>query len=834
MRELVHQSCLCRCQLAAAELRQPRGNAGSARFLLLAVCATLMLLLPRGVAAERHVAAAAGHICVVQDGGGVVCRGNTTSNSKLYPPIAATFHAVTVGDDFSCGLTAANSSVVCWGALPGGASQLPPTSTFFVDAHAGPRHVCGLTSNGTVLCYGDASSRGAINVPSGVVFQGVTAGTNYTCGVARNHSVVCWGDGTNPVVASVSTWRAITDAEHIAAGADHACYVRVNGSVGCWGNNTRGAAAPPAALASSGSVWWLAAGASMTCAASGPSVPGPVTCWGAVTGTIATDGYEVVCAGWGCVASTYSATGDGGSGGIVVVAAEAAGGSFSVPQIGERVVTTLAGNGVSGTADGVGTAARFRNPQGVSLDGVGGLYVADYYNCVIRRVIIATRSVTTVAGIAGTTGKAVGATPLQSTFSNPYGVEADGTGNVYVADYGNHAIRMLSGVWVAGSTTGASGSANAAVGTSATFCFPYAVRADVVGGLLYVADGYNYQVRTIVINGSHAVATLATFTTFVRDIALNTAARVMYVAVGSAVYVVSYAGASTLLVGSSTNSSYADGAGSAARFAAVCGLALDVGVGVLYVTDAGTSNRIRRVTIAGGVVSTFAGSGTIGLVDGVGTTAAFYTPWGIALNATRGTLYISDLNNHVIRQVQIQFPAPAILAAAPLPPSPLAPTQQLTAWRALGTSNNAAALPVLDARNATFSSPLGCCEHSRSQYRHSYAAAGNCNSRAARRRARCWQHQHHFLHVGAAWPAITCIGHIHCAIGRPCAACSHQPHPDHTSASTEAATNRRKLSGTGSTYVRQLRWRRWTCQPLWPPRRHAAGAATRSPADHIT
>jgi len=130
----------------------------------------------RLVAAERHVAAASGHICVVQDGGAVASRGNATTTGKLTPPVGVTFHAVTAGDDFSCGLTAVNSSLLCWGALPGGTSQLPPVTTFFVDAHTGPRHVCGLVPNGTVLCYGDASSLGAVNVPQDVVFQGVTAG----------------------------------------------------------------------------------------------------------------------------------------------------------------------------------------------------------------------------------------------------------------------------------------------------------------------------------------------------------------------------------------------------------------------------------------------------------------------------------------------------------------------------------------------------------------------------------------------------------------------------------------------------------------------------------
>ena len=242
----------------------------------------------------------------------------------------------------------------------------------------------------------------------------------------------------------------------------------------------------------------------MTCAISGPSMPGPVNCWGAVNGTIATAGFEVACAGWGCAVSTVSNTTGGGGGSSIgqVVVVEAVGGPPPPPPlfVGETAgsVTTLAGNNEQwGQNDGVGTVVQFVMPNGVCLDGIGGLYVTDLMGSnKIRRLDIASRSVTTVAG----TGQ----------FISPYGIEVDSTGNVYVADASNNAIRMLSGAWVAGSTTGVSGSTNSIVGTNATFQNPQAVRADVAGGLLYVADTGNYQVRTIAIAGPHAVATLAT------------------------------------------------------------------------------------------------------------------------------------------------------------------------------------------------------------------------------------------------------------------------------------------------------------------------------------
>jgi len=679
----------------------------------LAVAAAIASAAPgigpvRHAAAERHIAAAAMHICVVQGGGGVACRGNVTTTGKLTAPANFAFHAVTVGDDFSCGLTAVNSSLRCWGALPGGSTQLP-LSTFFVDAHAGPRHVCGLAPNGTIYCYGNATSRGAVTVPAGVSFQGVTAGADYTCGVARNHSVVCWGDTANPVVANTTTWRAITDAEHVAAGADHACYIRLNGSVACWGSNSRGGAAPPAALATNGSVWWLTAGGGMTCAITGSAVPGPVTCWGAVTSLTTAASYEVACAGWGCVAIIVP-TGSSSAGAYgQVVAAAGVGGSPAPQVVGVTVATnvtvaTLVGSGAFGSVDGVGSSAQFKNPHGVSLDGVGGLYVADSSNYVIRRVDIATRNVTTVAGMMGSNGMIIGPTPLESMFNFPYGVEADGAGGVYVTDYGNHAIRTLSGAWVAGSISasgGAYGSDNAAAGTSATFYWPSAVRADVGGGLLYVADTWNTLVRTIVTSGAHAVATLATLPARVYDIALHPAARVAYVIAGDSVFVVTYAGVSTLLAGAAGISGYTDDTGGAARFNAVYGLALDARLGVLYVAEYG-NNRIRRVTTADGVVTTLAGMGIAGFVDGFGSAASFNQPWGITLDTAVGTLYMADCSNHAIRTMQLP-PAPVTFAPAPLPPSPLAPTHQLTAWRAaLGHT----AVAALDARGVTFASPL--------------------------------------------------------------------------------------------------------------------------------
>ena len=104
------------------------------------------------------------------------------------------------------------------------------------------------------------------------------------------------------------------------------------------------------------------------------------------------------------------------------------------------VVTTLAGSGAFGFADGTGAAAQFNLPAGVACDGNGNVYVADRANHRIRRIVAATGVVSTLAG--STQGYAEG-TGAAAQFKGPTGVACDGRGNVYVADTGNNRIRVI-------------------------------------------------------------------------------------------------------------------------------------------------------------------------------------------------------------------------------------------------------------------------------------------------------------------------------------------------------------------------------------------------------
>nr|WP_298220767.1 NHL repeat-containing protein [Halothiobacillus sp.] len=173
------------------------------------------------------------------------------------------------------------------------------------------------------------------------------------------------------------------------------------------------------------------------------------------------------------------------------------------------VVTTLAGSTTAGSADGTGAAASFNSPEGVATDASGNVYVADAVNHEIRKISPA-GVVTTLAGFTAP-GSADG-TGAAARFHGPAGVATDASGNVYVADTGNHEIRKISPAGVvttlAGSTT--AGSADG-TGAAASFNHPLGVATDASGNV-YVGDSYNNEIRKI--SPAGVVTTLAGSTAF--------------------------------------------------------------------------------------------------------------------------------------------------------------------------------------------------------------------------------------------------------------------------------------------------------------------------------
>lgn len=270
----------------------------------------------------------------------------------------------------------------------------------------------------------------------------------------------------------------------------------------------------------------------------------------------------------------------------------------------KAVVTTLAGSGSRGFADGQGMAASFFFPFGLAVDASGFIYVADYYNNRIRKISPA-GLVTTLAG-SGEQGAADGK-GIEASFNGPRDVALDASGNVYVSDGENNLIRKISqdGVVTTFAGSGMPGAANGK-GSAASFYNPDGLAVDKAGNI-YVADGLNCMIRKI--NPDGVVTTLA----------------------------------------GNTTSGAADGKGLAASFYDPTGIALDA-YGNLYVADYG-NNKIRKVTPQGDV-TTVAGNGVYGFANGSAASASFRMPYDVAID-NLGNIYVADFHNQMIRKIQM-------------------------------------------------------------------------------------------------------------------------------------------------------------------------------------
>lgn len=228
----------------------------------------------------------------------------------------------------------------------------------------------------------------------------------------------------------------------------------------------------------------------------------------------------------------------------------------------DGTVTTVAGSpGVPGTADGVGTAARFDAPSGLAVDGSGGTYIADTQNHTIR-FMAADGTVSTYAGTAGVPGLVDG-TGTAAQFNQPNGLALAPNGTLYVADYGNSCIRAVAAGAVVTRLAGQVGTPGFADGnglSTAKFVGPVGIALDATG-TLWVSDTLNQAIRRIGTDGT--VSTPA---------------------------------------GAGGTSGNADGTGTAALFFRPCGIALTP-AGNLAVADAG--NHLLRTVTPAGVTTTF-------------------------------------------------------------------------------------------------------------------------------------------------------------------------------------------------------------------------------------
>ena len=328
-----------------------------------------------------------------------------------------------------------------------------------------------------------------------------------------------------------------------------------------------------------------------------------------------------------------------------------------------RVVSTFAGlAGSTGSANGTGSTARFSFPSALAADSANNIYVADTANSTIRK-ITPTRVVSTFAGLAGSIGTANGIGSA-ARFNFPSGVAVDraGTGNIYVADTSNFTIRQITPAGVVTTLAGSPGVRGGANGTgsAARFDLPVGMAVNSAGNI-YVADADAGTIRKI--TPGAVVSTFAgSFARYGSQNGTGSAARFNLpgdVAVDSSnnLYVadtnnctirkITPAAVVTTLAGLASPG-HTNGTGSAARFDFPQGVAVDT-TGKIYVADT-VESAIRKITPTA-VVSTFAGlPGTSGYVDATGTAARFSFPRWLTVGAFNN-VYVGDTFNFVVRKI---------------------------------------------------------------------------------------------------------------------------------------------------------------------------------------
>ena len=349
-------------------------------------------------------------------------------------------------------------------------------------------------------------------------------------------------------------------------------------------------------------------------------------------------------------------------------------------------IRTIAGNGIAGFSgdNGPASSAQLNSPYGLSFDFAGNLYIADLGNARIRR-ISPSGIISTIAGggalPAG--GKNEGSMATLLAFIAPRNIAIDGTGIVYISDFGAHRVYKMTtdGTLTTLAGTGTQGYSGDGVASLSLLNYPTALAVDRQGNV-YLADSGNHLIRKVVSGqltsiGRAALPTGLAFdgvaTLYVADhsaaeileiplssgtaTAMNVSATDLVYGNNGSLYVaditvarrVSVYGASAVIAGPGSLAEGDGGPATQARLNHPSGIALD-SIGNLYIADHG-NNRIRRVGLDG-TITTFAGTGTSGNKGdgGAAVLATLNGPSSVRFDAF-GNLYIADTGNARIRMV---------------------------------------------------------------------------------------------------------------------------------------------------------------------------------------
>ena len=327
-------------------------------------------------------------------------------------------------------------------------------------------------------------------------------------------------------------------------------------------------------------------------------------------------------------------------------------GLTAIPQITLNMhllqgnVTTFAGQGTNGYLDGTGGGAQFSSPIGITFDGQN-FFVVDSGNNYIRKISPA-GTVTTIAG-NGAVGNADGI--LVASFNQPRGIATDGTYLYISEDTGNRIkrVRISNGYaeTIAGdnSVVSPTGADANGIGTAARFNLPTGLAIE--NNILFIADKNNGKIKKLDL-ATKDVTVLASASPLNTPEQITLVGNYLYVANGNGnniIRVDKTSGAMTVFAGDNSNApGFIDSVGTSARFNNPMGITND-GEN-LYVADY-SNHCIRRIEIANQKVNTLAGNGSAGNTNGTGIAATLNSPVHITTN---GKNFFAS-NSHSIRKI---------------------------------------------------------------------------------------------------------------------------------------------------------------------------------------
>ncbi len=283
------------------------------------------------------------------------------------------------------------------------------------------------------------------------------------------------------------------------------------------------------------------------------------------------------------------------------------------------VISTIAGDGVcTYNGDGIpATSASVYNPTGVTTDALGNVYIADEYNYRVRKISISTGIISTIAGSGASVYSGDGGAATSAAFYTPHHVALDVTGNLYITDSNSNRIRKVTistGIISTIAGTGTAGySGDNGDATAALLLYPTGSALDATGAFSNTVPFDIFLIALIVI-GNVYIADF--FNERIRKVTIPTGIITTVAGTGSAGY------------------SGDNGPATSAAIWHPGGVALDSDDLYLYIADI-SNDRIRKVTISTGIITTIAGTDTSGYSgdNGPATSATLSSPNGVTVDS---------------------------------------------------------------------------------------------------------------------------------------------------------------------------------------------------------